>query len=318
MIAPVVELLAGLFGPAVEFFLAPRNVGLGENWVLDIERELRRANCGVAFVSDAAAVSKWVLFEAGVAYGLGIPFIPLGTAGFRIERQDSPLAFLQGINLKSAAEFNDAIGRLATSLGVPCPRLVTAREFAQLFGRVVADAPPLQARSFLTRRAVYRELCSLVNDCGFNSEVRAMTTVIDDTFDRYFSGFLKTVAAKCGTALKNGGGMYYRVALGFHREDGAVPQLVRSSIRKRFLAFEQARALPAAQFFEIPRTTLLDVLMINREHAVIAFPRPEEEDSLQFGIHFSGHELVNPLVNWFDSSTTVGAVLLRPEDFLTT
>lgn len=317
VIRRIVDLLEALFDQTVEFFWAPRHAQLGVNWIHDIEVHLRRANCVLAFISDAAAVSQWVILEAGIAYGLRIPFIPLAIRGYRIQRHDSPLTFLQGANVRSAADLNDAVTRLASSLrGVSRPqRLVTPAEFEEIFESTLADTPPLEAHSLLTRQAVFKLLRDLIEYCHFNAEIRAMTTIHSDVFDDEFTRLLEAVAKRCGTALTRGGRIDYRTVYGFESLDGVMPEVVRSSLAKRFAVLKRENALSTTKSFVTSNVNVLDILLMDREHAVIAFSHPENADRLQYGIHFTGYELVNPLVNWFDAGMA-GATLLRPEDFL--
>jgi TIR domain len=300
----------------VNFFLAPRKIRHGTSWPLAIERHLRRARCAIVLLSDTAAKSPWVLFETGVAYGRKVPVIPIGIAGFRIDEQKPPLSFIHGINVSSAEDLNNLIDRVSKYVGRKLPGRFTPIDHAAIVACAPRRVPELQTLPLLTRPAIFQESTRLVLECGINSRVRAATSLADpaDANDEYVRPYLLALARKCSESVQMGGHMTYHVALSLGRSsDGKFPDNARKAIIDRIAMFTGVGAGDRLKLFEMSSEWSMNILLIDREHAIIGFPQDSSSTKLEYGLRVSGASLVDPMVDWYIECIERPAAEIRME-----
>src|SRR5688572_10690136 len=106
---PLKDLLHERAAGSVEFFLSTdgESLPLGQNWVVEISDALAKAKLMFVFLSENSVDSRWVLFEAGNAYGKGIPVVPVCLPGFEMKGVPAPLNLMQGFNLHSHASLSN-------------------------------------------------------------------------------------------------------------------------------------------------------------------------------------------------------------------
>jgi hypothetical protein len=96
---------------SLNFFLSSdgESIRLGRNWVVSVSDALKKAKLMFVFLSSQSAESKWIHFEAGCAYSIGIQVVPVCLPGIDLNRITPPLSLLQGFNLHS----HETMGNLA-------------------------------------------------------------------------------------------------------------------------------------------------------------------------------------------------------------
>lgn len=288
----------------IKFFLAPRTISPGVSWPIALERHLRSTKCAIVLLSDTAVKSPWVLFEAGVAYGRKVPVIPVALAGFRIDQQKPPLAFLHGIDVSSADDLNHLLDRVAKYVRRSLVRRFTPVDYSAIVAYAPRRIPELQTLPLLTRPDIFREATRLVEECGINARIRGATSLADpaDGDDEYVRPYLLALARKCSAAAKIGGHMSYHVTLALRRDGrGRIKAPMRKAIRDRRAMFVDAGAGDRLRLFEMRQEWSMNILLIDREHAIIGFPQDSSSQKLEYGLRVSGAPLVSPMVDWYDT-----------------
>lgn len=110
-IARLKKLLNTATGGTLDIFVSSdgQSIPFGRNWVHEVEEALRHAKLMFVFLSPAALGSRWIPFEAGFAYGIGIQVVPVGIYGVDLAQVGAPLSLLQGFNLSSAPGMNNIL-----------------------------------------------------------------------------------------------------------------------------------------------------------------------------------------------------------------
>lgn len=107
------ERLAEMAGGHLRFFLASddRSLELGVDWAHEITKSLEQSACVLVFLTNAAAASPYVLFEAGFAQGQGRRVIPIGI-NLDVAGAPAVLAAVEGITIRSEHDLNRLAARL--------------------------------------------------------------------------------------------------------------------------------------------------------------------------------------------------------------
>jgi hypothetical protein len=302
----------------VDFFLAgdDESIPIGVNWVKRIEEKLRRAKAVIVLLSHAAVTSQWVLFEMGFAYAKQVPVIPVGILGLEVNYQPPPISLLQGINVADAMGLNHMLEQLGKHLRRTFAATFADKDYDKIFGDAPVQTSPIRTFRLPSRPEIYAEGTKLVRHCDINSHVRATVAVFDpdDMKDKYFHEYIDTIAEKCGHAAKVGARFTYHVVFGFRRtKSGKIPSALHKAIEQRLRVFRAAGAEARLNMFEVPEQWTLNMLFINREHAILGFPEDATDPQLQYGMRLSGADLVTPLVEWYDKCIEGRAQPLRIE-----
>ena len=319
LVAALHELLTTTIGKRIIFYFAPRAIAGGVNWQNDIAKNLKKAKCVLVFLSPTSTSSQWVLFEAGFAHGKGKPMIPVGIRGLRVDKQRPPLSSFQGVNLRGPSDLNDLLDIIGHHLKMSFAERLARSDYERLPGRDLSESSAIHTEALLTRRAIYRAVTRLVEECDINAQIRATSTVYDpdDSRDQSFSTYLHALATKCGTARAIEGRIKYHIVLGITRNrSGVISRANQRSIRERVRVFEAAKALPCLKMFEVNEKWTLNLLLVNHDYAVFGFPEDAEDPKLQYGVLISGSEFVAPLVEWYDRCIEGRAKRLNWREFL--
>ena len=94
------------------------SIEAGDSWLDALRRALKTANLQVVLCSPASIGRPWVNFEAGAAWLLGIPVVPLCHSGLEPDNLPMPLATLQGGKVSDASALARVYARIAKL--VPC------------------------------------------------------------------------------------------------------------------------------------------------------------------------------------------------------
>ena len=321
LVVALTERLKQITGDNVTFFYSSdlRSMPSGVTWPVHIEEALRKSWCVIVILSRAAIGSEWVLFEAGMAHGLGIPIIPIGIGGFEISRHRPPLSLLQGIDVSSHVDLNKIILQLNEKLKAKYTPTFETGDVDKLFGPARPHIPAIDSFPLVTRGEIYREIGRMVAACDLNAEIRATSMIFDpdDLSDRYFTDYLETVARKCGEAEAINANMLYHVVVGTTRAvTDPLPTRQQRALTKRVGLFEAYGATKRMRIALINEHWSLNMLLVGREHAVIAFPNDKRDAKLRFGVRISGSEFVGPIVDWYDRCVESRAHRLTPDAFL--
>jgi TIR domain len=97
------------------------SIAAGEDWLTSIDKALHRATILLTLCSRESKYRPWIHFEAGAAWALSRPIIPLCHAGLTPNDLPMPLSTRQGILLGSAEGLQRLYSRLASELNCRCP-----------------------------------------------------------------------------------------------------------------------------------------------------------------------------------------------------
>jgi len=100
----------------------------GADWLDSVEVALRNSALLIALCRPASVRRPWINFEAGAAWMLAVPIIPVCHAGLRPCDLPPPLSFRQGISLGDPGDLRRLYARIAEVLGCRVP----ARPFTSL------------------------------------------------------------------------------------------------------------------------------------------------------------------------------------------
>jgi len=108
------------------------SIPFGNNWIHQVEENLKKSSIMFVFVSPRSAMSSWIYFEAGFAYSKGIKVIPVGVDGVDIGNLKPPLNLLQGFNIASAEGLNNIIAVLNREFDCRYPESFSVADFERL------------------------------------------------------------------------------------------------------------------------------------------------------------------------------------------
>jgi len=321
VVVAMAEKLRTMTGGSVDFFVSrdATSSSSAETWPVRLEETLRQAWCVLAIVSHASATSEWVLFEAGFAKALGIPVIPIGINGFEVARHKPPLSLLQAIDVIDVTSLNRIVIRMTEFLQKEFADSFTEDDYMALFGGPHLRIPAITTFPLVNRREIYKEVSRLVNECDLNAEIRATAMIFDpdDLKDKYFVNYLETVARKCGEAESTTANMIYHVVIAVRRPPGdPLPRKLWRALKTRVEMFHASEATRRMRLFTINEHWSLNMLLVNRDHAIIAFPGEVKDSKLKFGVRISGADFVSPMVDWYDRCVERRAHRLSPQIFL--
>lgn len=138
------------------------SIAAGEDWLRSIDGALRRATVLITLCSPASRYRPWIHFEAGAAWALERPIIPLCHAGLTPGDLPMPLSTRQGILLGSAEGLQRLYSRLSRELNCRRPD----RDFETLAGELSRLEATIQAPNVgqLDRdRAIQKRLIEAVS-----------------------------------------------------------------------------------------------------------------------------------------------------------
>jgi hypothetical protein len=170
------------------------SISAGDSWLESVERELRQASVLITLCSPASRARPWLYFEAGAAWMLKKPIIPLCHAGLKITDLPLPLSLSQGIALESPEGIRALYRRLAQLLSCACPERDfddLARSLAEVeatVSRPVVPSPLERDRAVQKRlmeslsasRLPWRTLDRLATEAAVDPEVAADLLRADD------------------------------------------------------------------------------------------------------------------------------------------
>src|ERR1700730_1057289 len=126
--------LMALTGGAIDMFVSSdgQSVPFGRNWVYELEEALKRAKLMFVFLSPAALDSRWVSFESGFAYALGVHVVPVGISGVDLAAVGPPLGLLQGFNIRSAQTMNNLVSTINNTFGYTMREALTPQDYREI------------------------------------------------------------------------------------------------------------------------------------------------------------------------------------------
>jgi len=139
------QLMVSTTGGTIEIFVSSdgQSIPFGRNWVHEIDEALRRAKVMFLFLSAAALRSRWIPFEAGIAYARGIRVVPVAIFGMDLAEVGPPLSLLQGFNLTSPPAMNNLLAIVNESFEFNFDQQWTAEQYEQVFVRGEARSTSL-------------------------------------------------------------------------------------------------------------------------------------------------------------------------------
>jgi TIR domain len=112
------------------------SIGAGEVWFSSLGDALRGSSVFIVLCSPRSIERPWVNFEAGAAWILKLPLIPVCFAGQRPGELPMPFSAHQALELADAPGLRRLYGRIAQILGFQLP----ARDYAELAADLIAPS----------------------------------------------------------------------------------------------------------------------------------------------------------------------------------
>lgn len=134
LILQIKSLISACTSGTVDLFQSSdgESIPFGNNWIHQVEENLKKSQIMLVFVSPRSAMSSWIYFEAGFAYSKGIKVIPIGIDGVDIGSLKPPLNLLQGFNISSAEGLNNIIAVLNREFDCSYPASFSEEDFDRL------------------------------------------------------------------------------------------------------------------------------------------------------------------------------------------
>lgn len=98
------------------------SIAAGDNWVDSVEKALRQSAVLLMLCSPVSIRRPWINFEAGAAWVLGVPIVPICHADLTPHDLPMPLSLRQGISIGDASGLRRLYGRLSEILMSEVPR----------------------------------------------------------------------------------------------------------------------------------------------------------------------------------------------------
>ncbi len=105
----------------VEAFVSSdgESIRAGEPWLISLGAGLRQADMLLILCSEQSVQRPWVNFEAGAAWMIEKPIVPVCYKGMKPSQLPMPLSTRQGVSLESAEGRRRLHVRIAEAAGVP-------------------------------------------------------------------------------------------------------------------------------------------------------------------------------------------------------
>jgi hypothetical protein len=206
---------------------------------------------------------------------------------------------IEAAALKAGVWEHDLMTELKQGVGVGGDRASSAA-----FGKPLA-----------TRAEVYAEAVRLVVNAGIHDDARATATIFDnkETTDHLFMTYLNLIALKCRDAEEQGGSFEHHALFSFARDAaGRIPDGVNKGLEIRRQVFLSHNVLRRLHLYHISEP-MLDMLLVGRNRALIAFPESPSSSRLLHGVSAIDLKSVSSLANWYMQILSTKAVQLSEE-----
>ena len=141
------------------------SIAAGEDWLKSIDEALRNSKLLIILCSPVSIRRPWINFEAGAAWVLDVPIIPLCHAGLTPNDLPMPLSLRQGLSLKDEESLRRLYQRIAKELSCLVPNrsfLKLAEELSRASElRTTAEQP--EYRQLEVDRAIAKRLSEALN-----------------------------------------------------------------------------------------------------------------------------------------------------------
>jgi hypothetical protein len=297
----------------------------GQDWDVAVRTAMRKASHVLILLSEHSS-SKVGYVQREIRFALDLldehPADAVFVIPVRLDETEplhEKLRRLQRVDLFT--DYEGAINQIAASIGIQAKAPGPPRENS-LLERLheVTDRTSRSDSGFVvlpSRSRIFEVVVDLIKRADINAYIRAAGPVLNvpDEPDGHMRSYLDAVAGKAADAERLGGRFSHHTIFGFERSAaGRIPKHVKAALTFRVELFDrQSVAVTRIRMFELRDEWTLNVLFINSQFAVIAFPESAWEPRIQFGFLISGVDTVAPLVDWYMNYIQARAVLLAPE-----
>ncbi|MEO8383033.1 MAG: toll/interleukin-1 receptor domain-containing protein [Acidobacteriota bacterium] len=309
--------LQTIVGTEVVCFLSSVSIEPGSHYPSAIDGRLRAAECVVVLLSDNAMRSCWVSYEAGVGYGRGAEVIPIALAGFQVDRQKPPLLFHQAVTIGTLDQLNGVLHRIEKRLERKFTRQFSSEDHAAIAGKATRPDPQMEIKPLYSRDKVFDVAVEIVGSAPRGAVIRGFSSLVHnkDKPDHDMRRLNDAVRARFQEAKADKCGMRYEVILGIHRYRGSIPPDAKAAIARRAEQFELIDAAKSLRIYESPDAWSMNLLMVNDNDALLAFPQGVRGSRLRYGMRVKGAALVAPIVRWFEKGLKTGTRRLYRRDW---
>jgi TIR domain len=99
------------------------DIGLGSNWLLTIEEQLKNCQAMLVLCSPYSVTEPWINFESGAGWARGIEIAPLCHSGLRPVDLPIPLSLRQGIEASDHTKIDQIFRLIAKKLNSSVPAI---------------------------------------------------------------------------------------------------------------------------------------------------------------------------------------------------
>jgi len=99
--------------PTCETFVSSRDLGAGDQWLLEVDKALQRSQVVLVLCSPESIRRPWVNFEAGRGWQPDRRVIPVCHSGMECEKLPHPLSIFQGVQLYNESDLQDLVANTA-------------------------------------------------------------------------------------------------------------------------------------------------------------------------------------------------------------
>lgn len=114
--APLADLLQDVLQSAIsscEAFVSSRDLGAGEQWLLEVDKALQRSQVVLVLCSPDSIRRPWVNFEAGRGWQPDRRVIPVCHSGMERDKLPHPLSIFQGVQLYNPSDLQNLVAKIA-------------------------------------------------------------------------------------------------------------------------------------------------------------------------------------------------------------
>ncbi len=167
-----------------------------------------------------------------------------------------------------------------------------------------------------SRRDLYREAIRLVQTANLDDQIRATASLFDRTesLDSLFREYLHAIVERCRAAAEASRKLAHHALFAFRRDSvGAIPEGIRRGLDLRVELFSVNGISDRIHLYQVDDDAMLDMLLVGRDRAIIAFPENSKSSHLRYGISAVGQQTVLSLVNWYEATIKDKAISLSGE-----
>ena len=145
------EIIKTHFENIVDVFVSSdrKSIKAGKDWLPQIRNSLKGCSLEIVLCSKTSVDSRWINFEAGAGWILGIRVIPLCFNGMDKGKLPSPFSSVQAKNLDDTEDFQDVLDSISEIFGISVKEYPKF-EWKPLIDSIVTKSPSIKISKFVS------------------------------------------------------------------------------------------------------------------------------------------------------------------------